>query len=324
MSKRKSYSLFKDYKKVLLILAGVTIATLTGDNGLLQKATTAKQANEEAAALEKIQVEVAGSYGLDGKIDKEQLIKNLKNVQGLTYKNSAINENTIIDSFPATVKLNGYAFTILENGKVDKVLPIDYQQVEYLESSWKQWIDTAYYSNQETRVIIQFSYTKTNNDQYSNGLIFGSANQPEGRPGFSIAVNLNDNIFYRNSDSSESFNSPFSISPNTKYTIDIYKNDIIINNISYQSTMNLLSSQQNNSSYLFARHNPDGNGSSYPYSKMIRKIYYCQIFNNNTAVRNYIPCYRNSDKKPGLYDIVEDKFYTNLGTGEDFIAGPKV
>ena len=70
---------------VLLILAGVTIATLTGDNGLLQKATSAKQANEDASALEKIKVEVAGSYGLDGKIDKEQLIKNLQNVQGLTY-----------------------------------------------------------------------------------------------------------------------------------------------------------------------------------------------------------------------------------------------
>ena len=60
---------------VLLILAGVTIATLTGDNGLLQKATNAKQATEEASALEKVKVEVAGSYGLDGKIDKEQLIK---------------------------------------------------------------------------------------------------------------------------------------------------------------------------------------------------------------------------------------------------------
>ena len=92
---------------VLLILAGVTIATLTGDNGLLQKATGAKQANEEATALEKIKVEVAGSYGLDGKIDKTQLINNLGKIQGLTYNNSAIDENTNISSLPATVKLNG-------------------------------------------------------------------------------------------------------------------------------------------------------------------------------------------------------------------------
>ena len=79
---------------VLLILAGVTIATLTGDNGLLQKATNAKQANEEASALEKIQVEVAGSYGLDGKIDIEnQLNQNLKRINGLTYNDNEIDLN---------------------------------------------------------------------------------------------------------------------------------------------------------------------------------------------------------------------------------------
>lgn len=109
---------------VLLILAGVTIATLTGDNGLLQKATNAKEANEEATALEKIKVEVVGSYGLDGKIDKEQLNKNLKKINGLTYKDSEIdlNDDTKkITTFPATVNLSGKAFTIFENGDVDKV-----------------------------------------------------------------------------------------------------------------------------------------------------------------------------------------------------------
>ena len=106
---------------VLLILAGVTIATLTGDNGLLQKATNAKEANEEATALEKIKVEVAGSYGLDGKIDKEQLNKNLKRINGLTYKDSEIvlNDDTKkITTFPATVKLDGNLYEIEENGKV--------------------------------------------------------------------------------------------------------------------------------------------------------------------------------------------------------------
>ena len=43
---------------VLLILAGVSVATLTGDNGLLKKTFEAKEANEEATALEKIQIEL--------------------------------------------------------------------------------------------------------------------------------------------------------------------------------------------------------------------------------------------------------------------------
>ena len=70
---------------VLLILAGVTIATLTGDNGILNHANKAKIKNTEAEAIERVQVEVAGSYGTDGKIDSEQLKNNLGNITGLTY-----------------------------------------------------------------------------------------------------------------------------------------------------------------------------------------------------------------------------------------------
>ena len=104
---------------VILILAGVTIATLTGDNGLLQKATNAKEANEEASALEKIKVEVAGSYGLDGKIDIEQLNNNLKRIKGLKYNDLELNETNKITEFPAEVKLDGYDYAITDRGEVD-------------------------------------------------------------------------------------------------------------------------------------------------------------------------------------------------------------
>lgn len=43
---------------VLLILAGISIAMLTGDNGLLTKASKAKTDTEKATAREKVQVEV--------------------------------------------------------------------------------------------------------------------------------------------------------------------------------------------------------------------------------------------------------------------------
>ena len=53
---------------VLLILAGVTIATLTGDNGILTQADNAKTRNDEATAKEQINLAVMGSYGEDGKL----------------------------------------------------------------------------------------------------------------------------------------------------------------------------------------------------------------------------------------------------------------
>mgnify|MGYP003299536991 CR=1 FL=1 len=46
---------------MLLILAGVSIATLTGPNGLLTRANDAKTETGKAGAKEKVHVEVARS-----------------------------------------------------------------------------------------------------------------------------------------------------------------------------------------------------------------------------------------------------------------------
>ena len=139
---------------VILILAGVTIATLTGDDGLLQKTQTASEKNTESSALEKIQVEVAGSYGIDGKIDVEnQLNSNLRRINGLTYNNKEIkiegNEKNIIEKLPATVKLDGYSYTISENGSVDKVVWINNGDATYTHAETGDTIrvgDIVYYN----------------------------------------------------------------------------------------------------------------------------------------------------------------------------------
>ena len=112
---------------VLLILAGVTSATLTGDNGILTQADNAKKKTTEAEAIERVQVEVAGSYGTNGTIEVEQLNENLrKNIKGLTYNGKTITEKGATDenrikSLPATVTLNGYDIVINGNGSVGKM-----------------------------------------------------------------------------------------------------------------------------------------------------------------------------------------------------------
>ena len=108
---------------VLLILAGVTIATLTGDNGILNQAGKAKDKTTEAESIERVQVEVAGSFGNDGKIDVDELNENLKNIEGLTYKGNALSDSNKI-TLPATVTVNGYDIQIISNGGVRKYDPL--------------------------------------------------------------------------------------------------------------------------------------------------------------------------------------------------------
>ncbi len=96
---------------VLLILAGVSIAMLTGDNGILTKAQTAKINTDRESAKEKVQIAVLGSYDSNGKIDIKTLKENLKKTEGVTEVDS-------ITSLPKTITSDGYKVTIEANGKV--------------------------------------------------------------------------------------------------------------------------------------------------------------------------------------------------------------
>ena len=95
---------------VLLILAGVTIATLTGDNGILKKAGDAKTQTEQAKEDENLKIAIAGSYGTDGKLNLKDLKDNLEN-QGINYDKN----NT---GFPLEVTVNGEKKKIDANGNV--------------------------------------------------------------------------------------------------------------------------------------------------------------------------------------------------------------
>ena len=97
---------------VLLILAGVTIATLTGENGILSQAQNAKKVSEDAAAEEKVRVEVMGSYGIDGRLNLANLITNLGNIGTVTKS-----------TFPVEVTVDGKSFTISETGVVEQSGP---------------------------------------------------------------------------------------------------------------------------------------------------------------------------------------------------------
>lgn len=48
------------------------------------------------------------------------------------------------------------------------------------------------------------------------------------------------------------------------------------------------------------------------------------ITENTTIIRHYIPCYRKSDNKPGLYEIKTNQFYTYNEGREDFTVGEDI
>ena len=101
---------------ILLILAGVSIAMLTGNNGILSQAGRAKDRTREEAAREKIQLEVTGAYNKYGDIDLGKLKTNLDNNVGADT--SKINDILIDGAITGKITVDGKDFYVDENGNV--------------------------------------------------------------------------------------------------------------------------------------------------------------------------------------------------------------
>ena len=93
---------------VLLILAGVSIAMLTGQNGILTQAQNSKTQTEYSTAEEKVELAVMGGRNNRGNLMADKVADEITN-QGGTLENS---------TFPLLTKMDNYSFIIDENGKV--------------------------------------------------------------------------------------------------------------------------------------------------------------------------------------------------------------
>lgn len=45
------------------------------------------------------------------------------------------------------------------------------------------------------------------------------------------------------------------------------------------------------------------------------RMYSCKFYFDGELIRDFVPCYRRSDSEIGLYDLVNNTFYTNAGSG---------
>lgn len=187
-------------------------------------------------------------------------------------------------------------------------LPSGYTQLEYIQSSGTQYIDTGFKPNQDTRVVAKAKYTQPSTPAYLFGADAGS-----GQAGFSFgSANGNLRQFYNKT--STYFQSGLSFAD--PITIDANKNVCSIDD-TYTVNGTYATFNPGYSMYLFA-----ANRAGSIYGICTATIYSCQIYNNGTLVRDFIPC-KNASGIIGLWDDVNSVFYENAGSGT-FTAGPEI
>lgn len=66
------------------------------------------------------------------------------------------------------------------------------------------------------------------------------------------------------------------------------------------------------------------NSSRAPFRFTNSKFYYCTIKMNGSLIMELIPCTRDSDSIAGMYDIVNNTFYSSANSGYELVAGDRV
>ena len=181
-------------------------------------------------------------------------------------------------------------------------LPDGYTQLEYIQSSGAQYVDTGFKPNQDSRVLIKLSTSET-----GSHTVFG-ADLGWTDDGFALGVGFTHHGKETGTISGLNNGSPHEVDFN-KNIISMDGNPVLtMGNSTFSVPHNLA---------LFANNRAGG-----IQEKTTMVLYYCRIYDGNTIIRGYIPC-KNAGGAVGLYDLIGQKFYGNAGSGS-FTAGPVV
>ena len=185
-------------------------------------------------------------------------------------------------------------------------LPSGYTELEYIQSSGTQYINTGFKPNQDTKISITVDFPLSGTSWLYGGRTSASSNSL----GFLCESGSRYRFDYASSITA------LTVKPTGKFTIDSDKNKCYINGeLAFTAPYKTFASPVN--MYIF---NNNNNGSLSGGSSA--KLYNCSIYDNGVLIRSFIPC-KNASGTVGLYDSVNNQFYKNAGRGT-FIAGPEI
>ena len=214
---------------------------------------------------------------------------------------------------------NGTLWEIADTVLALSFLPAGYTQLEYIESTGTQYIDTGVtdvadskfeLDAQQTEILSGFptllgAHVATPTATYNVVFGYGSSNKfytqvGTGGQGYTtfLSQDTNRHVFRLT----------------TGATSDIL---FEIDGQSTSATYNLADAGL--SLYLCARHREAGTGVA-SFTK--QKVYSLKIWKSRNLIRNFIPC-KNSSNVVGMYDTVTGQFFRDAAGG-NFVAGPVV
>ena len=186
-------------------------------------------------------------------------------------------------------------------------LPSGYREIEYIEGAGSQYINSMYIPGDNFSYEADIYIGENTNDCPLMNIYTGTQ---------SFGLYVYQNKWYRGI-VGQSFGS---VSKNTRYKIrdsyqsgsqKLYVDDelVVETNAEYENL---------DTEYPFYIMGYDRIGVYTRYDNYLYKLYSLKFYEADSLVRDYVPCLRETDYKPGLFDLVENKFYVSA-TEEEFI-----
>ena len=197
----------------------------------------------------------------------------------------------------------------------NQVLGQNYSELDYIESTGTQYIDSGYKPSPNTGIYADFQFTDIVTTQQR---LYGvTSDSGSNVISYDFYINGSNQFAYSYQDNVGNWRSTGKNIDAYRHIVSFNKNNdkklyiddgttysgSIIGSPTYTSPYNM---------YIMATYH-NNNGAAAGYSKF--KLYSFQIYESGTLVRNYVPVMRNSDNVLGLYETINNVFYENSGTG---------
>lgn len=185
-----------------------------------------------------------------------------------------------------------------QNGSM-RIFVNGYTSLDYIQADGTQYINTGYIPNQDIEIELKYDLDSNLNSGsyiglYGNPNLYG-AFRPEYKlfyAGYGSSSNNFSNALFSAATLRQERNR-FSFIENNR-TVQLNAND-------FTGTTPI---------YIFNKSKEDGS-LFYTYSTNYFKLYYFKIWSGNELVQELIPFTRNDDNVIGLYDIINNEFYSS-------------
>ena len=289
---------------IMLIIAAIGVAALSGNSSLLTKTQEAKEGAEiknEKSIIDLAITNVTNNNKY-GELDGTELKKELETNYKKQIRSVEISGGTVEITFKS-----GRVYTADASGSIERDVPVAYKKVEYIKSSGTQYIMTDIIPSDTTGI-----YARVASHNIVTNLIWFGSNG---------AGNSRLWITNEKSKISLSWNEYMPTTSRPAISLDVV-NTVKINFLNDRKKVYNDTEIDSNIATLNTNNYPmaifAGNSSGSITLKSSISLYELKVSDGSKIIANFVPCYRDDDGEVGLYDTINGKFYENQGS-RDFL-----